>query len=243
VSAAAARRFRPTDRVGGLLTLLLALNATVSLVFGVTQVGELEVLERFRRGDPVSAGEIVEAIDRSDLIGQIGLWLFVLTGVVWLLWQHRTHANLHAVGVPGLGFSPRWAVGWWLVPFANLVKPFQTVRELWKASSGDEAWGALPTWPVIGWWWTCWVGGAIVGSAVGLVLRLRTDPVSVESLIDLDRLGLVLVIPSIATAILAIAIVRSVIQRQAGFAATVSVPGEVVPPRPDLPARRSGAPL
>jgi hypothetical protein len=59
VRAPAARRFRPTGRVDGLLTVLLALNAVVSLVFGVTQVGELQMLERFRQGDPVSAREIV----------------------------------------------------------------------------------------------------------------------------------------------------------------------------------------
>jgi hypothetical protein len=87
------------------------------------------------------------------------------------------------------------------------------------------------------------VGSAIVGFAVGLVLGLRTDPVSVESLINVDRLGLVLVIPSIATAILAIAIVRSVIRRQAGLAATARVPDEVIPPRPDLPDRRFGVRL
>jgi hypothetical protein len=89
-------------------------------------------------------------------------------------------------------------VGRWLIPFADVVKPFQAVRELWNASSGDEAWQLLPSWPVIGWWWTCWVEGAIAGAIVGF--------------------GLVLVVPSIASAILAIGVVRSVIGRQAGLA-------------------------
>jgi hypothetical protein len=88
--------------------VLLALNAVSSLVFAVTDVGELQLLERFRRGDPVAPGEVVDAIDRSELIGEIGLWLFIVSGVVWLVWQHHAHANLHAAGVEGLGFTSRW---------------------------------------------------------------------------------------------------------------------------------------
>jgi hypothetical protein len=243
MNAAAARPFRPTDRLGAVLTVLLALNAVVSLVFGAIQVGALQVLERFRRGDPVSTGEIIDAIDRSDAISVIGLCLYVLTGIVWLLWQHRAHANLHAARVADLAFTPGWAVGWWFVPFANLVKPFQAVRELWKASAADAAWNRRRTWPVIGWWWTCWAGGAVVGTAVGFAAGFGSDHVSVESLINMDRLGLVLVIPSIATTILAIAIVRSVIRRQAGLATRASAPNELLPPRPDLPDRRFGSGL
>jgi hypothetical protein len=166
-----------------------------------------------------------------------------VTGIVWLLWQHRAHANLHAAGVVGLGFTPGWAVGWWFIPFANLVKPFQTVRELWKASAADAAWKQIRTWPVIGWWWACWAAGAIVGSAVGFVAGLRSDPVSVESLINVDRLGLVLIIPSIAATILAIRIVRSVTERQSKLPETAAESDRPPPPRPDLPDSRFGSGL
>ena len=54
--------------------------------------------------------------------------------IAWCVWQHRAHANLWAFARSGLRFTPGWAVGWWFVPIASLWKPFEAVRELWKAS-------------------------------------------------------------------------------------------------------------
>jgi hypothetical protein len=55
-----------------------------------------------------------------------------------------------------LKYSPGWAVGWWLIPFANIVMPFLTVRELWKASdpeTGSIDWVARRTTALVGLWW------------------------------------------------------------------------------------------
>lgn len=172
---------------------------------------------------------------RSDLISPTASWLFVLTGILWLLWQHRAHANLRAAGIPRLAFTPGWAVGWWFVPFANLVKPSQTVREVWKASSGHERWESRKTWPVIGWWWAMWVGGLAAGIAVGFAAALSSGRYTrVDLLITLNQLGLVLVIPSVVMTILAIAIVHAVNQRQGGLVQVVA-DRTSVPTRPDVP--------
>lgn len=64
-------------------------------------------------------------------IGPIASLLALATGIMWLVWQHRGHSNLWARGIPGLRYSPRWAVGWWFVPFASFM-PYKTTRELWR---------------------------------------------------------------------------------------------------------------
>ena len=57
------------------------------------------------------------------------------------------------------------------MPFANLVKPFQTMRELWKASAWGRATGGRSrTWPVIGWWWAAWIAAGVLG-CVGAGVR------------------------------------------------------------------------
>jgi hypothetical protein len=229
-----AHGFRSADRLGVMLTAGLALNLVLTLVSAVTLFRELVLLERFRRGDAVLPGAVVDAIDRSALIGDIGSWLFLATAVVWLAWQHRAHSNLRAAGVPHLAFTPGWAVGWWFVPFANLVKPFQATREVWKASSGNAAWQMLPTWPVIGWWWGTWLVGAAAGIAVGFAAATSSDRLTtVDWMIRVDQLGVVLVVPSVVTTILAIAIVRSVNRRQSALAGRVTAGSIDVPPRPD----------
>lgn len=83
-------------------------------------------------------------------------WLCV---VFFLVWLYRCYNNLSALNARNLEFSPGWAVGWWFIPFANLVKPFQVVREVYNESSPDfdEETGFLQTYPgtpeVIGFWW------------------------------------------------------------------------------------------
>jgi Domain of unknown function (DUF4328) len=88
----------------------------------------------------------------------------VLQGLAWLAtagaflaWVHRAYRNLALFGVPDLGYSPRWAVGAFLVPMLNLIHPLRVVRELWNASdpagSGEahSRQGATPRW-LLAWW-------------------------------------------------------------------------------------------
>jgi heme/copper-type cytochrome/quinol oxidase subunit 2 len=61
------------------------------------------------------------------LIGIVALFhipLGIATIVFFLIWEYRAYKNLSALNAQNLEHSPGWAVGWWFIPFANLVKPF-----------------------------------------------------------------------------------------------------------------------
>lgn len=92
-----------------------------------------------RNGGLVSIAEAEANDERMGAVGIVLLASFLVAGIVWLVWQHRTHAALHRKGVRGLGFSSGWAVGWWFIPVASLWKPFQVNREAWKASGAGTA--------------------------------------------------------------------------------------------------------
>lgn len=227
------RRFRSSLGRGTVLVGLLLLNIGASLAVVVATLAESGILGRYLRGEIRFEDDIVDAIDRSVLFSRIGLAVFVVTGIAWLVWHHRAQANLHALGVRGLQYTPGWAVGWWLIPFANLFKPFQTVREVWKASEPSPAWRSTRTWPVIGWWWAGWVVANVIGR-IALTL-FREDPDTVESLIEGNRWIVAGEIVTVVTAILAIGIVRAVIARQSELASAIAMQAEEAPPRPDRP--------
>ena len=67
-------------------------------------------------------------------VGLGALVLNLLAAVAFCVWIHRAASNLPALGRYGMKFTPGWCVGWFFIPFANLVKPFQAVKELWRAS-------------------------------------------------------------------------------------------------------------
>ncbi len=144
------RRFRSSRKLGISLVVLLGLNVVLAAVMVVLRLFEIGLLQRIGRGEFLF-DEAVLSDQRVKTVTIVGLAFVLVTGMVWLVWQHRSQANLHAVPVRELEYTPGWAVGWWLIPFANLVKPFQTVRELWKASGGDQHGRQVKTWPLIGW--------------------------------------------------------------------------------------------
>jgi hypothetical protein len=225
------RAFRPIDSLGRAVVILLGIDIVGDLANIIVTFVEMRLLQRFRRGEPVSVTEVVRAIDRSAAVGLVILVVFVVSGIVWLVWQHRAQANLHAAGVQRLRFTPGWAVGWWFVPFANLVKPFQTVRELWKASdpaTHDRL--EAKTWPVVGWWW----GGYLAFNVLDAIASayFGDESATVDPLITGDQVSIVGDILSIVTAILAIMIVRSIVERQSRLPMTPAEGGP--PPRPDL---------
>jgi hypothetical protein len=232
-AAAGGRRLRPLDGLGRALVIVLGIGMVGDLANILVTFLEMRILERYQQGEAISDAEIVKALDRSGFVGLVILVLFLVSGILWLVWQHRGHANLHAAGVDRLRFTPGWAVGWWFVPFANIVKPFQTVRELWKASDGSPQWWETKTWPVIGWWWA---GYLVFNVLDGVASAYFADEsVTVDSLITGDKLSIAGDVASVATAILAIWIVRSVTRRQSGLEAVRPEVDGFTPPRPDLP--------
>ena len=58
--------------------------------------------------------------------------------VGFLVWLHRAWTNLLALGREPLPYSPGWAVGAWLVPFLNLVRPKRMMDIVWRGSDPDR---------------------------------------------------------------------------------------------------------
>jgi hypothetical protein len=222
-------RFRSARKLGKVLVYLLALNVVLAGVMVVLRISEIGLLQRIGRGELMSTEEANRSDDRVAAVAIAGLVVLLITGIVWLVWQHRSQANLHAARLRELDYTPGWVVGWWLIPFASLVKPFQTVRELWKASSGDDPWWQNPTWPLIGWWWAAWIAALVLGRVAAAVFN---GAATLDGLISSSRLFLAYEVVVIIAAILAIAIVRTVVERQEGLQGR-DVEDTVPPPRPD----------
>jgi hypothetical protein len=53
------------------------------------------------------------------LSGLISLIVYVPTVIAWLAWSSRTVDNEDPLGIGPSTISPRWAMGWWFVPFAT----------------------------------------------------------------------------------------------------------------------------
>ena len=96
-------------------------------------------------------------VEAQRIVGIAGEVLLVITTIVFGCWIYRANANARSLGASGTRFSPGWSVGWYFVSIANLWKPFQAMREIWKASDNPQHWQSAPDDPILGWWWFGWI--------------------------------------------------------------------------------------
>jgi len=231
-------RIRPSQGLATAVVILLSVQAAVLVVRAFVLLNRIRVAGMIDRHEWVSQA----TANRADrwVRGAGALWvvLFVITIVVWCVWQHRSHQAARDL-VAGLDLSAAWAVGCWFVPIVNYFKPFQAIRELWRASEGSPTWRAQATWPVLSWWWTTWLGFNLLGS-----LQTTTSGTDLSAIRRSDLIGLVSVTLGVVAALLAVQIVRQVTTRLTSAATIASVlpastwadPGGLpLPPSPPLP--------
>lgn len=90
----------------------------------------------------------------------------LLTMVVFSRWIYVAGTNAIALGHDDLEFTPGERIWWFVVPFFNLYKPFQGMRELWNASHGQTQAGRNHELVTI--WWIFW----LIGSFFSLIATL-----------------------------------------------------------------------
>lgn len=178
---------------------------------------QVQIINRIIRGDFVTMAEVIASDNRQATIGVIYLILLIITGILFLMWIHRTHRNLPSLGNTNLKYSPGWAVGWFFVPILSLWKPYQVTTEIWKASdpttdiNDSTAWQKSPASSIVSSWWFLFIISALIGNIVmSFVLQAETP----SELLTATWAVLIMDAIEIPAAILAILIVRNIDQRQ-----------------------------
>jgi hypothetical protein len=144
--------FRDLTTFTTVLAWMLRAGAALAFFGLVAAWLQLEMLSR-----SFSAAEGSANAQRVVMFAGLTVLLRIVTWFVFGRWIVIAHRNLPALGAQYLEFTPGWAVGWFFIPFANLWKPFQAMRSLWRSSHSvhrpelqENTW-ILPT------WWTLWL--------------------------------------------------------------------------------------
>ncbi|MEO1935287.1 MAG: DUF4328 domain-containing protein, partial [Myxococcales bacterium] len=127
--------------------------------------------------DGVSPDEAyVESLDaRQSAFGIAQVLALLACAVAFCSWFAQTHRNLVGSGVQNLKYSPGWAVGGFFVPFLNLVRPYQVMKEVWAGSlslARPLQTDSLQLPPIVGWWWALFLISSFLDNASSrLMLR------------------------------------------------------------------------
>ena len=186
-------------RVSTLIILFVVTGVWHAVMIGMNLVavlGDVDAWGEIQLGDMLYPSFWITYAAAGLLI----LPIYIATVVVFCMWVHRSNANARALGAEGMEFTPGWSVGWFFIPIMNLFKPYQAVREIYRASDperGPRDWPLSGNSGAVRLWWTlwivtniidnvesrmgqaddpemllvsCWVG--VVGSALGILLCL-----------------------------------------------------------------------
>jgi len=184
-----------------------------TLLIGTAQILGPDLTVQLDDGGEMSSWLMIQGI-----LALLQMPVYLATSILFLVWLNLSYKNLYALRPSFLKFSSGWAVGYWFIPFLNLWKPFQVVREVWWESDPEipqdqmfltESLHGAPTY--MGVWWAFWLGSNIANNIAGRMFDL-------EGAGNTAAAGVVFVVNailSITAAILAIMVVRDITSRQA----------------------------
>jgi hypothetical protein len=141
----------------------------------------------------------------DGLVGVAAMVISVGSAIAFLRWLHLTVRQAEALGI-GMRVTPALAVGYWFIPFANLVKPYHVIRRLLNQLGGQSLVDAAR----VGTWWGVWIVGNVLSQIeVRLTLSGGLDaPTSSAAY----ALGTAASVMSIVGALLCIGVVRTIQQ-------------------------------
>jgi hypothetical protein len=212
---------------------LLWASVAISVISVISGIMEYRLLQAIAAGQFDSDAEMTAAAQANDLrqgiIGVAYIVLLLATSVVVLVWIYDANRNAHALGAAGMRFAPGWAVGWYFIPIFNLWKPYQAMKEIWKASADPGNWQAQPRSPLLPWWWFLWIVSCIVANAM---FRYTLKAEELDELINASGISIASDALDVPLDLVLIAIIDRIWRMQAGHKAATLPPEGATEPAP-----------
>jgi hypothetical protein len=178
--------------------MLVGIAAALFVVASIAGIYELSLVDRAIEAsttEPAYFGfhRLIDYLNWSTIM------VMIVSGIAVLAWLSRTVEIVPPLrgGTPRR--SPREAIGWWFVPLADFIVPYQVVRDVHRRLAtptrrgGD---GAILA------WWLLFVVGGLVSRAAGVAMNGATT-------IDAARtFEVIQVAANIATAVGGLLLVR-----------------------------------
>jgi hypothetical protein len=149
-------------------TIAFAVLIGLDLVAVVSDYAQISLLQGIKDGLPFTHAETTANDLRVGIIAFLHFAALLTASIIFLTWIYRAHKNLVALGVNNLRCSPRWAVGYYFIPYFSFFRPFQVMKEIWKASgplTTVDSWKKSPSSPLVTGWWALYLAMVLHGYA------------------------------------------------------------------------------
>lgn len=190
------------------------LIAVIEVVFGNL---EYQFLSDYQNGVYTSQEQAIADAEANDqrqrLIGILYSIVFVVSGFLILRWIHRANYNARQLGAENMRFSPGWSIGYYFIPILALWKPYQAMKEIWKASKDPSNWASQGVSALLPLWWFLWLVSNFLGQ---VVYRQYRSAEGIQELMNLSIATQILDALHIPLALVFLAIVNRIHSMQSG---------------------------
>ena len=173
-------RYRNPGSLARWTQYLLYAQIVITIVAVYVGLLERDLLLAFRDAGAVGQKILLPRLEESDarvaLVGIVQLVIVVVGGFLILRWIHRMNWNARALGAADLEFTPGYAIGWYFVPIMAVFKPYQAMKEIWRASANPADWQTQSTPLLLPGWWLLWLVNGALGQ-FALRLGLKADDI------------------------------------------------------------------
>ena len=197
---------------------LLAVTGVILLLSALHDIRGFDLIRDAEAGT-LSDSDATLYDQATQVYASLYLVAFVATAIAYLAWLSRTVDNVPKLTTELPEVTPRWSIGWWFVPIANLLKPYQIVRNVNSLLSTETSTGNA----LIFAWWIAW----LVAGVGGAIVSRLPEPATLNDLNTWFTANLVLDLTTVLAAGLAILVVRQIQSRadsRAAGLATKTVP-------------------
>jgi uncharacterized protein DUF4328 len=197
-----------------------ALTVLLSVCIGFWSIGVLAgggvsgALSDVEDGTLTSISEYNDANDFYAGSNVFQVLCLIGTGIVFVIWFHRSRVNAEVFEPGGQRMSRGWAAGGWFVPVINFWFPKQIANDIWRSST---PWGANPGRGLLNAWWVLWLITSVVtgiSNVLGNSGETIDDQEELDSAQGAVAMNLLGDLTGIAAAILALLFVRKLTARQ-----------------------------
>lgn len=201
--------YRSNHRRAQIAVIGLAVCALISAMTIVNSVITIEFFRRLDEGNFTMA-ELTTADERLRTLGLFELGSYIVTSILFLLWIYRAYQNHEQFARRSVKYSPNWAAFGFLVPFINLVRPYQVMAEMRDETQlGDQndTSGAAPSHAVVIVWWLAFLAMNYVSRLYSSVAARADTGAGLTSAAVIDMAVQAAIIVS---AVLAIRIIQTI---------------------------------
>lgn len=170
------QQVKPIQRLNSILRVLLISLAGLT---AVSIVSNIVVYYSYSQMLPETSyeGVFVPAEWATGVIAILYLIVLFTTFITFGMWIYRMNHNLRVQTDYPMEITPGWAIGWYFIPVANLVKPYQAMKEIYLASLNSEGASESP----LKLWWGLWIVSNLVDN---ITLRAAPELITVQNAMD-----------------------------------------------------------